>query len=715
MHDVISLGSTMLQTIISLLGHYVQAHNKLVQTDDSDRCSSDNNCMKPSSSYVWLLRNIYNLLSMLITLSEFKQGLEYLLFHDVAKSLVYKFLVPLVSTLSGGERDDPDYIKKMSKTSWTEHIDEIGKAYRVLRIYNKENYKVRRSLDRIVAITSIIVQRLLPPKMLPLDDFSRPVLTFKLPASQDNKNNSWNVQAELIDESTNDAEETEMFKRFDSDLDDDDGDEEDEEDEDSEDEGCMLPSTEDFAVDNETSTEAFTEEEENTVTGEEENCGQLVDSYLKFFAELRDFKWTEGESKLVCSCDDNIDGVTKRHRAREQRQEAKCLKMNGNEIRSICNLFDWSRAYEEEYCKTRSVLPRVSMPKSELNFVNDIEARNESSQPLTYPFLDGRVRTKSYHHIKLTDYVCERLQSDKENERLRVVYDIEASEEDTSVDGKYLCFDSRFECGNLRKALVVVPQKEEEKEEGEEVYYLLLNSDVNTTGHTQWYYFSVEGMRPGRRYRFKMINCEKKSVLYNSGQNPLVYSKVEFKKNKKAWIRLSNFTKRREVVAYYRNHYGRGDRKALYTLEFTAIFPHALDQCYFAYNIPYSFSLLRTNIRYWQYIVQQFNERLATTDEVYLSVQTLGTSLNGNEVPVVTITSKRHARGGSDVRPHYIYLSARVHPAESNSSWMLKGVVDYLVHPSGDANTERCRQSLLSNYVFKIIPMLNPDGVINGK
>lgn len=709
---------------------------------------------KPSLSYVLVLRNMYSLLSILITLSEFKQGIEFLLFHHVANSLVHNFLVPLVNTLSGGERVDPDYLQnKTASTCQPQHIDDIGQAYRRLRVYNRENYKVRHYLDRIVAISSIIVQRLLPPKVLPLDDASRMVLTFKLPTLQGNKSDLWDVQPELIDESTNDAEETEIFKRFDSDLDDDDGDEDDDDDddEDSEDEGYLLPEVADeFAADNsassfesplfmfgkatedEASNEPFTEDEENT--SEQENQDQLVDSYLKFFPEIRDFGWTcaEGgqESGLLgCKCDNNVDGVAKRHQARLQRQQATSLKIDDNDIRSICRLFDWSRAYQEAYSQTRSVLPRLSMPKSELNFVNDIEARNESGQPFTYPFLDARTRAKSYHHIKLTDYVRQRLELDKENETLQVVYDIEASAggQDASVGGQYLRFDSRFECGNLRKALVVVPPQKETKtdEEDEEVYLLLLNYDVNTTGHMQWYNFSVEGMQPGRRYRFKMINCEKKSVLYNSGQQPLIYSNVDFQQSGKMWQRLSTFTGRTEAVSYYRNHYvrkmpttqmfrGGADNKPLYTLEFTAIFPHANDQCYFAYNIPYSFSFLRANIAYWVYIVDEFNRRLEAANDVYFSVQTLGTTLNGNELPVLTISSKRHRQRGNDSRPHYIYLSARVHPAESNSSWILKGVVDFLLHPSADVETERHRQSLLSNYVFKIVPMLNPDGVING-
>lgn len=44
-----------------------------------------------------------------------------------------------------------------------------------------------------------------------------------------------------------------------------------------------------------------------------------------------------------------------------------------------------------------------------------------------------------------------------------------------------LIFDSRFESGNLRKAAKVNNVE----------YNLWLENDLNTKGHTQWYYFKV--------------------------------------------------------------------------------------------------------------------------------------------------------------------------------------------------------------------------------
>ena len=55
-----------------------------------------------------------------------------------------------------------------------------------------------------------------------------------------------------------------------------------------------------------------------------------------------------------------------------------------------------------------------------------------------------------------------------------------------------------------------------------------------------------------------------------------------------------------------------------------------------------------------------------------------------------------------------IIISARVHPGETGASYMQKGVIDYLVGGS------ICARILRDNFIFKIIPMVNPDGVILG-
>lgn len=55
-----------------------------------------------------------------------------------------------------------------------------------------------------------------------------------------------------------------------------------------------------------------------------------------------------------------------------------------------------------------------------------------------------------------------------------------------------------------------------------------------------------------------------------------------------------------------------------------------------------------------------------------------------------------------------IVITARVHPGETPASWMMKGVLDFITGDSGAA------KELREKFIFKIVPMLNPDGVIVG-
>lgn len=82
-------------------------------------------------------------------------------------------------------------------------------------------------------------------------------------------------------------------------------------------------------------------------------------------------------------------------------------------------------------------------------------------------------------------------------------------------------------------------------------------------------------------------------------------------------------------------------------------------------------------------------------------------SLAGNDVEMLIITNFKSEPEEISIRKAII-LTARVHPGESNSSFMMKGVIDFLVSQLEEA------KFLRETFVFKIIPMLNPDGVING-
>ncbi|XP_072291842.1 cytosolic carboxypeptidase 4 [Eucyclogobius newberryi] len=271
----------------------------------------------------------------------------------------------------------------------------------------------------------------------------------------------------------------------------------------------------------------------------------------------------------------------------------------------------------------------------------------------------------------------------------KVVFDLEDC--GLQCPSESLKFFSKFESGNLRKAVQV--RKYE--------YDLILNADVNSSQNSQWFYFEVSNMEPCVPYRFNIINCEKTNSQFNYGMQPVLYSVREALDGRPHWVRAGT------EICYYRNNFCpvRGRKMdTFYTMTFSISFRHSDDVCYLAYHYPYSYSALKAHLKVLQKSIDPA--------DIFFQQQTLCGSLAENPCPLVTITACPASRGWKDLHQlrnrSYIVLTGRVHPGEPNASWVMKGTLEFL------CSSDPVAQSLRETYVFKIIPMLNPDGVING-
>ena len=122
------------------------------------------------------------------------------------------------------------------------------------------------------------------------------------------------------------------------------------------------------------------------------------------------------------------------------------------------------------------------------------------------------------------------------------------------------------------------------------------------------------------------------------------------------------------------------------------------DCVFIAHTFPYTYTDLQrylTKLEQDPVISSRFRRRV------------LCQTLAGNNCELLTITSFASDSVALKVRKGVV-VSARVHPGECNASWMMQGFIDYLTGPSLDAKILR------DNFVFKIVPMLNPDGVVVG-
>ncbi|KAM6230772.1 cytosolic carboxypeptidase 1 isoform 1-T1 [Porphyrio hochstetteri] len=367
---------------------------------------------------------------------------------------------------------------------------------------------------------------------------------------------------------------------------------------------------------------------------------------------------------------------------------------------------------EEEDTRSSSPGEQIVLELADISPVHDCDlyiemVKTTKSIPeyseVAYPDYFGHIPPPFKEPILERPYGVQRTKIFQDIERLihqndvidRVVYDLDNLSCVVPEEADVLKFNSKFESGNLRKVIQI--RKNE--------YDLILNSDINSNRYHQWFYFEVSGMKTGIGYRFNIINCEKSNSQFNYGMQPLMYSVQEALNSRPFWTRVGT------DICYYKNHFSRSSiaaggqkGKSYYTITFTVTFQHKDDVCYFAYHYPYTYSTLKMHL--------QKLESMHNPQQIYFRQDVLCETLAGNSCPLVTITampeSSYYERTCQFRNRPYVFLSARVHPGETNASWVMKGTLEYLMSNNPSA------QCLRESYIFKIIPMLNPDGVING-
>ena len=283
-----------------------------------------------------------------------------------------------------------------------------------------------------------------------------------------------------------------------------------------------------------------------------------------------------------------------------------------------------------------------------------------------------------------------------------------------------LIFESRFESGNLLAAF---------RTEDENSYQLYLQNDTNTTGYIQWFFFRVSNTKKGRKVNFNLINMLRKTCIYNHGLKIMTYSTMAAQKENIGWHRdcYNSIYYSNNLFVYNNNNASK--KRNLHSLSFDYEFKYDNDTVYFANCIPYFYSTLMKELNKYE-----------LDDEKYPSFyrKTLTVTLGGNDLDMFTINSMynifqngatsvvtpksqnyqliKNRRNNSDNdnlsqvldERKAIVIIGRQHPGETVGSYVVKGCIDFLMGESEEA------KKLREIYVFKIVPMMNPDGVLVG-
>uniref|UniRef100_UPI00358F72B2 cytosolic carboxypeptidase-like protein 5 isoform X2 n=1 Tax=Myxine glutinosa TaxID=7769 RepID=UPI00358F72B2 len=312
-----------------------------------------------------------------------------------------------------------------------------------------------------------------------------------------------------------------------------------------------------------------------------------------------------------------------------------------------------------------------------------------------------------------------------------------------------LVFTTNFDSGNLAH-VERVAENASERDSGVNIpqadyeFNVWTRADCAGTefenGNRTWFYFGVKGGAPGKLIRLNILNMNKQIKLYSQGMAPLVRTVP----GKARWERVR-------------------DRPTLQMVDnqFVLSFAHRFLEShgsvtYFAFCYPFSYSDCQTMLQEmdtrfsnchhltpgWYKATKCFKfmphlqlllglwamfNALSPPDTIFYQRELLCQSLDRRRVDLLTISSchglmeEREPRIEglfpviNERRPptfqgkRVFFLSSRVHPGETPSSFVFNGFLEFLLRQEDPR-----AQALRRMFVFKLIPMLNPDGVFHG-
>ena len=149
----------------------------------------------------------------------------------------------------------------------------------------------------------------------------------------------------------------------------------------------------------------------------------------------------------------------------------------------------------------------------------------------------------------------------------------------------------------------------------------------------------------------------------------------------------------RAVASYDREEWFRVDT----TMEdgkLTIRHAPAMNSVYYAYFAPYS--------------MERHADLVALAAQSgRVSVSVLGSTLDGQDIDLLTIGEPGPAKNGQDKK--VFWVDARQHPGETMAEWWMEGFLDRLL----DEDDPVARR-LLEDVVFHVVPNMNPDGSRRG-
>ncbi|XP_013388601.1 cytosolic carboxypeptidase-like protein 5 isoform X1 [Lingula anatina] len=287
-----------------------------------------------------------------------------------------------------------------------------------------------------------------------------------------------------------------------------------------------------------------------------------------------------------------------------------------------------------------------------------------------------------------------------------------------------LLFTSKFDSGNLARVERVT--RDDEGDSGgsyteprpDYEFNVWTKPDCAGTpfenGNRTWFHFGVRGGSSGRLIKINIMNLNKQGKLYSQGHAPLVKTVP----GKPKWERIRD-----------RPTWENADKD--FILSFTHRFlEYRGATTYFTFCYPWSYQESQEQLEALDKKFEHCKNLNQQSPEcsIYYHRELLCFSLDNWRVDLITVTSCHGME--KELEPRWdgklfpdpdaprckkfknkrVYvLSSRVHPGETPASHVFNGFLNFILREDDPR-----AQQLRKQYVFKMIPMLNPDGVVKG-
>lgn len=288
-----------------------------------------------------------------------------------------------------------------------------------------------------------------------------------------------------------------------------------------------------------------------------------------------------------------------------------------------------------------------------------------------------------------------------------------------------LLFTSKFDSGNLARVEKV--SKDEDEEDNVKYYgeprpdyefNVWTHPDCHGTefenGNRSWFYFGIRGWAPNRLIKINIMNLNRQGKLYSQGHSPFTKTVP----GKPRWERIRD-----------RPSYENADGQ--FILTFTYRFLDVKGAItYFAFCYPWSYMEQQERLNEYDKRFAHCKEISSSSpkDRIYYHRELLCHSPDKLRIDLVTVSSCHGI--SSETEPRFdhnlfpekdvqrcrkfhgkrvFFLSSRVHPGETPASFVFNGFLEFILKE----NDPRAK-ALRRQYVFKFIPILNPDGVQRG-